>query len=538
MHLFLNPYLLAFMSSHFFRYLIALMAFCLPAFASAQQADSTQAVKTIEILHANKWNMIQHAVYGKSQRLQGHVKARHEQVLFYCDTAYIYSKNNDIEAFGHVVIVVNDSLEISADYLKYNAATRIAELQNNVVLNDGKKRLYTNNMIYERNTALATYWEWGKLVDSTNVLTSEKGYYYSRLKVAEFKDKVKVHTPDYEMFSDTLKYFTQRKEVYFLGPTKLYGDSTYAHAQTGHYKQLTGDLVLRKKALIDRKTNRIAGDYLYMNDSIGIAKARGHVLLSDTAQHVEVHGNKAYYNKHKRYAWVTGKAYAQHNGVQDTLYMHADTLKLTIDSLEKARHLMAYRGMRFYSHDMQGMADSLCYSLQDSVLRLQNDVFLWHQENQISCAWTDMYMRHGHADSAIFYGGVFLASQDTVDSQYYNQLTGETMYAWFGQRDIRKIHLSGQVHTNYFVWEEDGTPVGMFHIESHSLNIWLQKRKIKIATYYQQINSTTYPLDMLPPEKATLPNFEWKGQWRPRNMHDIFRPIGELVPSATSRPKQ
>ncbi len=499
---------------------IILVICCLPIFLSAQPTDST---KTIEVLHANKWNMIRDSKIGNKQRLLGAVRAKHEQTLFFCDSAYIYGQNNDIEAFGHVIIEVNDSVKIYADYLKYNATSRQALLKDNIVLHNRNKRLYTNDMIYERNTGIANYWVWGKLVDSTNVLTSIKGYYYSREKVAKFKNNVEVQTPEYTIKSDTIEYNTQSKIVRFSSPTTLQGDSVYAYAENGSYNQLSQDVILKQKAVIYRKTNMIKGDSLYMNDSLGLAKAKGHTTLADTAQNIEIHGQQAYYNKFEKQAWVTNKAFGQYNSKQDTMYMHADTLKLVLDSVEQPKQLLAFHGMRFFSRQMQGMADSLCYYLQDSSLYLHQQVFLWHKEQQIACKWAEMHMQNNMVDSAIFHNDVLLASQDTIDPKYFNQMQGKTMYAWFSDNEIRKLRLVDKVKTNYFTWEEDGSPVGMFYIESQSLNIWLNNQKIKIATYYTQINNTTFPLDKLPPEKAKLSGFEWKTEWRPKNKEDIFR---------------
>ncbi len=493
---------------------------CTPILLSAQRKDST---KTIEVLHANKWNMIRDSKIGNKQRLLGAVRAKHEQTLFFCDSAYIYGQNNGIEAFGHVMIDINDSVKIYADYLKYNATSRQALLKDNIVLHNRNKRLYTNDMIYERNTGMATYWVWGKLVDSTNVLTSTKGYYYSREKLAKFKDNVKVKTPEYIIKSDTIEYNTQTKIVRFSSPTTLQGDSVYAYAETGFYNQLNKDLVLKQKADIHRKTNVIQGDSLYMNDSLGVAKGQGNITIADTSKNIEIKGQQAYYNKFEKQAWVTNKALGQYNNKQDTMYMHADTLKLVLDSVEQPKELLAFHKMRFFSRQMQGMADSLSYHLQDSALHLHKQVFLWHKEQQISAEWTDIYLKNGMVDSAIFHNDVLLVSQDTIDPQYFNQMQGRTMYAWFANNEIRKLRLIGKVKTNYFTWEEDGSPVGMFYIESQSLNVWLKNKKIDIATYYTQIKNTTFPLDKLPPDKEKLPGFEWKTEWRPKNKEDIFK---------------
>lgn len=481
------------------------------------------SVQTIQVLHADQWRMIRRAEQGSVQLLIGQVRAKHEETLFFCDSAYIYDANKDIEAFGNVLIELNDSVKIYADYLKYNASTRLAQLEQHIVLHDKAKRLYTDHMTYNRNTGLATYWQGGRLIDSSNVLRSQKAYYYSRSRWAEFKDDVVVETPEYTMFSDTLKYNTAHKLVRFLGSTTITGDSTYAYAEKGFFNQKNKDLILQYRAELHRRHNQIKGDSLYVNDSLGLAKGQGHIKLSDTAQNIAIYGGLVYYNKAEQRAWITDRAYAQHNAAEDTLYMHADTLSLYFDSLQVAKHLEAYAAMRFYSRSMQAVADSLCYQMRDSTLQLYRQVFLWNKDNQISCDWADIFMRNKQIDSAVFHDNVLIASQDTIDTNYYNQMQANQMRAWFKHNEINKLSLEGQVKTNYFVWEEDDTPVGMFYVESQSMNIWLRNRKIQMATYYTKPKNITFPLDQLPPEKAQLPGFQWKAEWRPKHKLDIFR---------------
>ncbi len=73
--------------------------------------------------------------------------------------------------------------------------------------------LYTDNLDYYRNLSEARYFNGGRLVDSTNNLTSRKGYYNTRTNLASFKTKVVGVNPDYTLKSDTLRLQSKTKIV-------------------------------------------------------------------------------------------------------------------------------------------------------------------------------------------------------------------------------------------------------------------------------------------------------------------------------------
>ena len=62
------------------------------------------------------------------ERLLGDVIIRQEKTRFYCDSAYLYNKDNNFEAFSNVYIDVNDSVDVYGDRMWYDGNKRTAEL--------------------------------------------------------------------------------------------------------------------------------------------------------------------------------------------------------------------------------------------------------------------------------------------------------------------------------------------------------------------------------------------------------------------------
>jgi len=169
-------------------------------------------------------------------KLLGHVAFVQNTTNIYCDSAYFFRSENRLEAFGHVHIT-DDSVDITALRLEYDGTKKIAYLRKNVVFEKIKiAKLYTDFLDYYRIQNEARYFNGGKLVDTTNVLTSKKGYYDVRTNLASFKREVVGVNPDYTLTSDTLQYNSKTRLVYFRDFTTLKDkDGKNAYYQNGVY---------------------------------------------------------------------------------------------------------------------------------------------------------------------------------------------------------------------------------------------------------------------------------------------------------------
>jgi len=516
----------AFMMSYFRIFLlICIWSFLHVQTAFSQQDSIAVKPKRINLIHSDivLFDKVKPSSDKKSAtRLIGNVKVEHDGSFLYCDSSYLYKSINSMDAFGNVHIIINDSLDLYGDQLYYDGNTKIAEFHNNVRMVNKNTTLYTDELIYNRNTGIGQYYIWGKIVDSSNVLTSKKGYYYSQIETVFFKDSVVVVNPDYIMNSDTLKYQTQTERIFFFGPTTIEGDSSYMYAENGFYDTQAKEARLSENAFIQKNSNTLSGDSIYYNKFSGISKAFYHVIMTDTTNDVLITGEYGIYDKNSKYAYVVDSAQAIFVDDKDSLFVHADTLMITFDSVERTKELIAFYHMKFYRESIQGMADSMVYIFADSNLSFFYKPMFWFDENQISSEQIELFTVDGDLDSAIFHKNVFLVSQDTVDPNYYNQVSGETMFAWFKENDLRKIYMQGKSETIYFLWEEDDTPIGMNQIQSKDMLIYLVDQQLESVTYINNPIPVLLPLELVNPSNDKLKGFIWKIDERPMNREDIF----------------
>ncbi len=128
-------------------------------------------------------------------------------------------------------------MDITSLHLRYDGTKKIAYLRKNVVFEKLKiAKLYTDFLDYDRIKNEARYFNGGKLVDTTNTLTSKKGYYDLRTNLASFKKDVVGVNPDYTLMSDTLQYNSKTRLVYFRDFTTVRdSQGKTAYYETGVY---------------------------------------------------------------------------------------------------------------------------------------------------------------------------------------------------------------------------------------------------------------------------------------------------------------
>ena len=292
--------------------------------------------KKIEILNAD---LITHddKISKYADRLIGNVSFSHNRVLLYCDSAYNYNDSNKVDAFGHVHIVQGDSLNLYGNRIKYEGSTRIATIFGNVKLVNKSITLTTDRLVFDMKTNVGNYTNWGKIVDTANVLVSKIGRYYSNEELCFFKDSVKVTNKDFVLIADTLKYQTKLERVILVGPTHIVGTSKQGtlYSEKGWYDTRKNVAELYKSSRIMGKEQTLQGDTIFYSKKEGTGRARSRVLLSDTTNHIAISGRIGVYNEKTKIAFVTDSAIFMQYSKKDTLFLHADTLKSIPDLSKK-----------------------------------------------------------------------------------------------------------------------------------------------------------------------------------------------------------
>ncbi len=473
-----------------------------------------------------------------AKRLMGNVTFKHEDVYMTCDSAYYYSEENMVDAYSHVHLWQGDTLDLYGDFLKYRGDIRMANVRDNVILIDKESRLTTDYVDYDFNADLAYYVGGGRIVNGDNTLESIRGNYYSTQKLFFFKDSVVVTNPDYTMYSDTLKYNSLTEIAYFLGPTDIISDSNYIYCENGWYDTKNNISQFNKNAWLESQGKTIKGDSLYYERETGLGKAFKNVILVDTAQNIILKGNEAIYLEKTKYALLTNKALMiQVDDQQDSLFVHADTLKSVPDTIPDFNIIKAYNHVKLFRDDMQGKCDSLVYTDTDSVFRFFGEPVIWSEENQITAEFIDLYIKNQQADKMEMNNDAFIISRE--DSARYNQIKGRSMTGYIRDNALTQIDVNGNSQTIYYA--RDGNKyIGVNKAESSDLRIKFKSNKVDFIIYLVNPALVYYPLDKFPENERLLKNFHWFGEFRPYTKEDVFKWKASIVPKPqdTTEPGQ
>ncbi len=516
------------------------LSFALVAILSLQTLAQETSKKKIELLRAN-FQDFSVDVHPDATRLIGNVIMRHEGVIMYCDSAYLYDSSNSLDAFSNVHVKQGDTLDLYGDFLKYNAPTRTAEVFNNITLKDKEMILTTDYLLHNLRTDISTYLNGGKIVstENDNVLVSQRGDYYSKTRFMFFKDDVVLTTEKYTIYTDSLRYDMETEIAYFIGPTEIISKDSYIYCENGWSDTRRNISQFNQNAYVISDTQRMEGDSLFYDQNIGMGKAFNNVQITDTVNNYIINGDFAIHYDSTGHSLVTERAMLTLIDGPDSLYLHGDTLFSVKDS--SGNHIVhAYHRVKFFRNDMQGKCDSLTYHDADSIIVMYHTPVLWSDENQINGRIINLYLKTGGLDRMYIEQDSFITSE--AGPNQYNQIKGNYLTGYFEKGKLARVWVEGNGETVYYAKEEnegeDDKDIGMNRLICSDIRIFLEDNEVQKIVFIDMPSGTLYPIDQVPGGEDQLKGFRWDPSWRPLDKDDIFRkdaPEGVAAVASTEK---
>lgn len=488
---------------------------CLLSFLALAATDG-MAQKKVQLKQADHLKGGKRPDGERFDRLLGNVILTQNKTTIYCDSAYLFKKRNFVEAFGQVRIIEGDSVTITGKKLEYDGDTKIAKLRKDVVFTKlATSTLYTEYLDFDRPKNLAYYFNGGRLVDSINVLTSNKGYYNLTSNMASFKKNVHVKNPDYTMTADSLQYNSKTKVIYFRTPTTvLDADSSTFVYNDGEYDTKTRRSDL-KLGTAESSEYILEGENFQLDDIRKIYKLRKAVKLTSKKENLIIYGQAADYYKAKGIIKIYDRAYlAKVGDDNDTLFMAADTL-VSIDDIDPHKdRLLAYNTVKIFKQDLQGVADSLEYRSADSTIYFYQDPILWSEGNQMTADSIRMLIKNNTIDRIFMNVNSFVISQDSLFN--FNQIKGRRMTADFQNKKIHRIVVEGNGESIFYpLSEEEKSAMGVNRIICSNITIRFKEGKVNNLSFYVQPEARFIPPHEIKPEDIKLKGFVWKEKEKP-----------------------
>ena len=449
------------------------------------------------------------------------VRFRHDNAVMYCDSAYLRNKENSFDAFGNVRIVEGDSIFIYGDLLFYDANTQMARIRRNVRMENNDAVLTTDSLNYDRVRDLAYYYTGGKLQDSRNTLTSVWGQYSSATKQALFKKNVHLMNESFTMDSDTLKYNTETKIANIVGDTHIiYDDETNIYSTRGWYNTNNEQSMLLDRSLIVHGDGKnVTADTLFYDKQRQFVEGFMRVEMNDTIQKATLLGNYVFYDELRETGLATDSALLIDWSSADSLFLHADTLHVSKDSIYDV--LRAFNNVRFFRSDLQGACDSLVYLSKDSVGTMYGEPVVWSGINQLSGETIKGYIKNETIDHIHIPRGALVIQQ--VDTVYFNQVSGKELTAFINDGELKRVEISGNAETIYCpIDEADSTIIGINKTQSSYVNMYFKEQKMDRIVLTAASTGIMYPLGELSGDDLFLNGFFWIKEQQPQKPEDVF----------------
>lgn len=473
----------------------------------------------IKILNADSLNFDKQNFGDGVQVLLGHVKFSHENVIMYCDEAYMYRDSNVVVAKHNIHIIQNDTLHLYGDNLNYDGNIGLAKVRDNVKMVNKEVVLTTQFLDYDRFKGVGYYFNGGTIINKEDTLKSNWGYYYTATNEVQFKDSVSVKAPKYTLLSDTLKYHTITEVISIVGPTNILSNENRIYSEFGYYDSKSNYARLLKNSTIFGKTSNLSGDTIYYNRLSGYGEVFSNMAIADTSNTFIIRGDYGFYNELTKCGLATKNAELHQIQKGDTLFLHADTLTLNSNLIDSTNTIHAFHNVKFFREDMQGRCDSMVYTSVDSINTLYHDPVVWAMGNQLTAEKIRLYAKNGKFDRIQMENLAFAISRE--DSIKYNQISGQLMTGFIRNNKLYKIDVDGNGQSIYYPKDKEAL-IGVNKAVCSAMTIYLGDQTIERIIMRTNPIGTLNPPIVLKPSDYQLTGFYWLEEFRPKSKIDIY----------------
>ena len=489
------------------------------------KGKNKQQEDRVYLLHADE---LMYNIYGnnpEAQIVKGNVAFRHQGANLTCDSAYFYQESNSVSAFGHVRFRQGDTLSLDCERAYYDGQEQMMRARSNVVLKHRQQTLYTDSLDYDRLYSNAYFFEGGRLIDGKDKLISDWGEYNTQTREAKFYYNVHMIGENRDVQTDTLLYNTRARIAHVLGPSVVTSGTSTVNTEDGYFNTESDKAELFSRSTIIDQQKAITGDTLFHDNQTGLSEGFGNVVYVDHENKNELHCGHMEYNNLTGYGYATKNAMVMDYSQPDTLYMHADSLKLytyhiNTDSVRREVHCFDH--VRAYRIDVQAVCDSLVFNSADSCMTMYKDPIVWNGGRQLLGEVVKIYMNDSTIRMAHVIGQA-LSVEKVDDQSHYNQISSHEMLSHFVGGAIRKAEAIGNVRTIFYpIDDKDSSIIAMNYLETERLVMKLSEQRQLDTIWAPKSKGTMYPLTQIPPKRRKLPSFAWFDNIRPIDKDDIF----------------
>jgi lipopolysaccharide export system protein LptA len=433
-----------------------------------------------------------------------------------------YYVDLDEAYFKDTVYLVNEKFSMVCDTLKYNLSTKVATFLGPTRIDQNKSKIYCEDGFYNTTTRDAKLFNNAQFIKEDQQGTSDTIIYIGALKEIILRGNAKLKEKDKSADADQIIYEEQS------GNTRMIGNAI-VDSETQH---IASDIILYNK---EKKTYNTSGrstvldgstilkaDNIDFDDEKGLGYAQGSVVWVDTSENITIVCEEADYNKETDYILARGGRPLLISMVDnDSLFLTSDTLvSLRANPEDSLRTLLAYKDVRIFKSDLQGICDSLVYSTADSVFYFYQNPIIWSDTTQFMADTMRIQMANNKMDKIFLKNNSFIIN--SPDEVLFNQIKGKEITAFFKDDNLNRMNVEGSAETIYYILDEEDAYVGMNKTLCSEMLLYFGNNKIETIKYYNKPTGNYIPLDKVGKGDYYLQGFKWEIGKKPNSLEDLF----------------
>lgn len=433
----------------------------------------------------------------------------------------VYSVNSKELFFKDSVVVINDKMTLRADTLAFDSEAQIATFLGPTLIKQDSATIYCEEGFYDIATDLAEFtknaqYQKGKQKATADIITYDGSIQQILLEGnAQFIKEGKLAT------ADRIRYEEDTELTYLEGNAYFKDEQQEINAERIKYDPLTETFTAEGKSVVEEENQILIADQLDFDTETGIGLARGNVFWQDTVEQLTIRSEQMNYNKTDNYIKAFGGRPLLSTLLnEDTLYLAADTLLSTEspDSLAQ-RQLDAYAKVKLFSKELQATCDSLNYQASDSLFKLYKNPIIWSDTSQFSADSVYIQLADDKIDRIYLYQNGLIIN--TPDFQFFNQIKGKTITAFFIGGNLRRMKVEGNAESIYFARDEVDAYLGMNQTTCSEMLILFGANEVDQIKFFAQPTATMHAMKDVQKAPPELEGYNWLFPDRPQSIEEL-----------------
>ncbi len=500
-----------------------------------------------------------------------------------CDQLF-YNLDTKTATYDNWGQLHNDSTTVTSRRGVYNVNNKEARFIGDAIITDPSYKITSQDLMYNTEKKITTFYAKSTVISDSgrSVLQTSSGYYDATNVIAHFEGPSSIWNDGQYIEADTMRYnkttgfgfaighvistdtarhstiycgymeFLRRKRTLWatIKPVMVQvngKDTLYIRADTFYGAPMERILLKRKPTAEELKKDTIAGAAA---DTLAALQRQHRMPKADTTTNVVYAADSL---KEAQYfervlkedtTWIVPSyKYRMPDFKSDTAMSIADLYKkskkgkksnsdlagpivipdTTYADSTAPVYFIGYNHVKIFSDSLQGRCDSVCYTRNDSTIRMIVAPIVWSHNSQITGDTILLRMDSSELRSMYVPNNAFVVSQTgPAKAELFDQVQGRTLTAYFVNNEITHMNVFPNAETIYYPKDESGAYIGVDQSKSVRMRVYFKNQEILKIKQEQDVETKMIPLDQADLPNMRLSKFKWLIDERPRTKEELF----------------